>query len=91
MDNITCAFTGHRPKNFPWRYDENARDCVLLKEVLAGQVMALADRGVTDWLSGMAQGTDLWCAQIVLGLKEKIQLCAFTASFPVSGRRPSGR
>lgn len=71
MDNITCAFTGHRPKSFPWKYDENARDCVLLKEVLAGQVMALADRGVTDWLSGMAQGTDLWCAQIVLGLKEK--------------------
>ena len=71
MIKTTCAFTGHRPKSFPWKYDENARDCVLLKEVLAGQVMALADRGVTDWLSGMAQGTDLWCAQMVLGLKEK--------------------
>ena len=26
---------------------------------------------MTDWLSGMALGVDLWCAQIVLSLKEK--------------------
>lgn len=66
-----CAFTGHRPKSFPWKYNETAPDCVLLKGVLAEQIEALADRGVTDFLSGMAQGVDLWCAQIVLDLKEK--------------------
>lgn len=65
-----CAFTGHRPKSFPWKYNEAAPDCVLLKEVLAEQIKALADRGVTDWLSGMAQGVDLWCAQIVLDLRK---------------------
>lgn len=73
-----CAFTGHRPKSFPWKYNEAAPDCVLLKEVLAEQIKALADRGVTDWLSGMAQGVDLWCAQIVLDLRKKnpaIKLC----------------
>lgn len=86
MDNIACAFTGHRPKSFPWKYDENARDCVLLKEVLAGQVMALADRGVTDWLSGMAQGTDLWCAQIVLGLKEKNPALRLHCILPCEGQ-----
>jgi len=47
-----CAFTGHRPKSFPWKYDETACDCVLLKEVLAAQLKALAEQGVTDFLSG---------------------------------------
>ncbi len=56
MIEAACAFTGHRPKSFPWGYDENAPSCVLLKEVLASQISALAEQGVTDFLSGMAQG-----------------------------------
>lgn len=71
MADNTCAFTGHRPKSFPWKYNEKAHDCVLLKEVLAGQIAALADRGVTDWLSGMALGVDVWAAEIVLSLQKK--------------------
>ena len=71
MIEAACAFTGHRPKSFPWGYDENAPSCVLLKEVLASQISALAEQGVTDFLSGMAQGVDLWCAQIVLDLRKK--------------------
>lgn len=42
----------------------------MLKEVLAVHIKALSDRGVTDFLSGMAQGTDLWCSQIVLDFKK---------------------
>ncbi|MBD5160996.1 MAG: DUF1273 domain-containing protein [Oscillibacter sp.] len=71
MTANTCAFTGHRPKSFPWKYNENAPNCVLLKEVLAAQIETLVNRGVTGFLSGMAQGTDLWCSQIVLDLKKK--------------------
>ena len=69
MIETVCAFTGHRPKSFPWGYNETARDCVLLKNILAEQIRAMADRGVTDFLSGMALGTDLWCAEIVLDLR----------------------
>lgn len=71
MTEITCAFTGHRPRSFPWKGDETAPGCALLKKTLAEQIKLLADRGVTDWLSGMAQGVDLWAAEIVLDLKEK--------------------
>lgn len=67
----SCAFTGHRPKSFPWKYNEAARECVLLKKLLTLQIAALADQGVTDFLSGMALGVDLWSAQIVLDLQEK--------------------
>jgi len=34
MAEIACAITGHRPKSFPWKYNETAPDCVLLKETL---------------------------------------------------------
>ena len=30
----SCAFTGHRPQKFPWRYDETDRRCVALKAKL---------------------------------------------------------
>ena len=71
MERFFCAFTGHRPKSFPWKYNESAPGCVLLKEVLTVQIAELAERGVTDWLSGMALGADLWAAEIVLNLREK--------------------
>lgn len=43
----------------------------MLKETLSEQIKILADRGVTDWFSGMALGVDLWAAEIVLNLREK--------------------
>ena len=86
MEKIVCAFTGHRPKSFPWKYDETASDCVLLKEVLMAQIEALADRGVTDFLSGMAQGTDLWCSEIVLDLKKKNPALRLHCILPCKGQ-----
>ena len=71
VNEHSCAFTGHRPKSFPWKYDETASDCVLLKEILAAQIAMLANGGITDWFSGMAQGVDHWSAEIVLGLRER--------------------
>lgn len=77
---------GHRPKSFPWKYKETAPDCVLLKETLAAQIRLLADSGVTDWLSGMALGVDLWCAQIVLSLKEKNPALRLHCILPCEGQ-----
>ena len=82
----TCAFTGHRPKSFPWKYNEAARECVLLKEALSAQITALAERGVTEFLSGMALGVDLWSAQIVLGLQEKYPTIRLHCILPCEGQ-----
>lgn len=71
MTNISCAFTGHRPQKFPWRYDETAPDCVRLKQVLSKQIMGLAKAGITEFLSGMAEATDTWAALAVLALRNK--------------------
>lgn len=86
MIGAACAFTGHRPKNFPWKYNETAPDCVLLKEILAEQIRALADRGVTDFFSGMAQGVDLWSSQIVLGLQKENPVLKLHCVLPCKGQ-----
>ena len=54
----SCAFSGHRPRKFPWKYDEMDGRCVALKAVLTEQIRLLADAGVTQFLSGMAEATD---------------------------------
>ena len=66
-----CAFTGHRPKKFPWGYDEADVRCVALKKELVAQIAKLVDVGYTDFLSGMAEGTDTWAALAVLALKKR--------------------
>lgn len=86
MTEITCAFTGHRPRSFPWKGDETAPGCALLKKTLAEQIKLLADRGVTDWLSGIAQGVDLWAAEIVLDLKEKNLALRLHCILPCEGQ-----
>jgi len=71
MNRLTCAFTGHRPSKFPWKYDELDPRCIALRVILTEQIEDLAERGVTGFLSGMAEGTDLWCAESVLALRGK--------------------
>ncbi len=53
-----CAFTGHRPRKFPWGYNEADTKCVALKQALTREIVKLVEAGYTDFLSGMAEGTD---------------------------------
>lgn len=69
LDN-SCAFTGHRPHKFPWRYNEADERCVALKAALKEQIEALVEDGITDFYSGGADGVDCWAALIVLELKK---------------------
>ena len=42
-----------------------------LRAVLAEQIAVLVNAGFTQFLSGMAEATDTWCALSVLNLREK--------------------
>ncbi len=71
MKQTSCAITGHRPRRFPWGYDETDANCIVLKEAMRIQITALTRRGVRHWFSGMAQGADTWAAEIILNLRRK--------------------
>ena len=71
LEQEICAFTGHRPGHFPFGYQEEHPDCVHLKNAIGQTIAVLAERGVTTFISGMAQGVDLWAAREVLRQKEE--------------------
>ena len=61
--NICCAFTGHRPDKLD--IPERRIRALLKKEILA----AYRD-GFTVFISGAAEGVDLWAADIVIKLRK---------------------
>lgn len=72
MRKKVCSFTGHRPQNLPFGFNEEDERCVLLKEIILGKVeMLITQFNVTHFISGMAIGIDIFAAEIVLSLKEK--------------------
>jgi len=86
MQITSCAVTGHRPEKLPWRYDENSEGCRRLRETLAAQIVALADSGVTEFLSGMAQGVDQIFAELVLAQRKKNPTLALHCVLPCMGQ-----
>ncbi len=68
MLDSSCAFTGHRPHKFPWRYNEAESRCLALKAALTEQITRLVDAGITDFYSG---GADCWASVIVLELRKR--------------------
>ena len=70
MKEKTCVFTGHRPQKLPFGLNEEDARCTALKEELRKQTINLIENeNVTHFISGMALGTDLMAAEIVLDLK----------------------
>lgn len=67
----TCCFSGHRPFRFSFGYDEENEKCIRLKEELKKEIVRVRHKGVHTFYTGMAQGVDIWCAQIVLEMIRK--------------------
>ncbi len=65
MDCFTCCFTGHRPKGMPFGYDEKSPLCRLIKDRIYIEIKRHIELGVRCFISGMAQGADIWCAEAV--------------------------
>lgn len=78
----TCAFTGHRPVRFSFGYDEEDEKCIRLKLTLAAQISRLIESGVSTFYTGMALGTDQWCAEIVLDMKREYPNVRLIAVLP---------
>lgn len=63
IENAVC-FTGHRPEKL-LNSEEN------IKKELEFQIRMAVSEGFTTFISGMARGTDIWAAQIILRLKSE--------------------
>ena len=69
----SCAFTGHRPKQFPFRDDETDPAFLKLRNQIKNTIVQLCNTGCRVFYCGMAEGVDLWCGEIVLELMNQFQ------------------
>ena len=74
----SCCFTGHRPE----KIDMPERKVVA---ALEKQILAAIDDGFTTFISGMARGSDIWAAEIVLRLRKKNPSLHLIAASPFEG------
>lgn len=70
MISQTCCFTGHRCEKMPWKYNENDEKCIQMKEEIRKQIINAISKGYKYFITGMALGFDIICAEIVLKLKK---------------------
>ena len=70
-----CCFTGHRPEKLTI---SEAR----LAELLEAEIKKAIDRQFTTFITGMAKGTDLIAAEIVLRLREEDPRLRLVAALP---------
>lgn len=67
-----CAFSGYRPSKLPFA-SENDPACTLLKLRLKDEIYNAIQQGCTDFVCGMALGTDTWAAETVLEIQEMLK------------------
>ena len=77
----TCCFTGHRPEKLSLPEET-------VRQLLEAEILLSIQKGYTDFITGMADGTDTWAAQIVLSLRETFPQLRLHAAVPYAGFVP---
>lgn len=80
--NLTLCFTGHRPSKLPWGYDEETENCKKLKTDLIELLEKFIEMGFVNFISGMALGSDMICAEAILILKTKYPFIKLECALP---------
>lgn len=89
MNNSALCFTGHRPQKLSYGFDEQNELCLRLKKRLNEDIAKKILTGVDTFLCGMAMGTDIWCGEIVMKLKEQFPHIRLIACIPHIGQEKS--
>jgi len=83
---IAC-FTGHRYQSFRFGDNEKHRECVRLKKALRKEIINLVKkRSIKHFISGMALGVDIWCAEIILRLKKRYRDITLECALPCAAQ-----
>lgn len=78
----TVCFTGHRSQKLPWGFNENDPRCVIMKKKLKEIIEKAILDGYDRFITGMALGFDMICAEIVLELKKKYKHIKLIGALP---------
>ena len=76
------CFIGHRSQKLPWRFNEQDSRCVDMRKTTKEKIEQSINDGYVYFISGMALGFDMICAEIVLELKKKYPHIKLVCAIP---------
>ncbi len=79
------SFTGYRPQKLPF-FGEDDPLCADLKQRIFDEIKKQTTCGAGEFLTGMALGVDMWCAEAVIELKKTQPEVRLTAVLPCRGQ-----
>ena len=82
---ITCCFAGPRRPRLPMNGNEYSEEIIALKTEIRSAVFDAYYDGFRFFMSGMADGFDLFAAETVLSMKEEFDGLSLVAVLPYSG------
>lgn len=85
MTMKVLVFTGHRPDALGG-YNENNDMAQLVKSKLNEFIKSACEKEFTHFISGMAQGVDIWAAEAVIELKKEFPDIKLYAAVPFAGQ-----
>lgn len=82
LKQVTLCFTGHRSQKLPWKFNEKDCRCVKMIKILKDKIEQSIIDGYVYFISGMALGFDMICAEIVLDYKKKYNHIKLVCAIP---------
>lgn len=83
--NVVC-FTGHRSQKLPWGFNEEDIRYKLARIETKKEIIKCIKSGKNHFISGMALGFDMMCAEIVLSLKKTYPNIILECAVPCVGQ-----
>lgn len=79
----TVCFTGPRSQNLPFGFNEQDPRCLKMKTMLKRKITDLIiNDDISHFISGMAIGVDMICAEIVLELRDQYPNISLECAIP---------
>jgi len=82
MSKYVCCFTGYRPQKLPWGFNESDPRFLDLKARVKKTIKEAINLGYRHFISGMALGFDMLCAEIVLDFKLEMSDIVLECALP---------
>lgn len=86
---ITVAFTGYRPEKMPFVESKSDQLYIKFRAIEKKVISRLIERGGIKFISGVAQGFDMWVAEDVLELQKKNKELLLECAIPFPGQADS--
>lgn len=82
LTSTTACFTGHRPQKLPWGYNEDDNRCIEMKYKLEKEIIGAIHKGYNNFITGMALGFDMICAETILKIQKDYPFIKLIAALP---------